>query len=102
MIDLAVDRVHLEKAIARARDQHVLIPTFSQIAEPDSIPGKVVRRLERLGLWDIDPLNLFRIGFSPSDRRASTASTSPASPAWKTCCRPSSSPRPWNSPATMS
>lgn len=51
----------LNKTIARCRERRVLIPTFEQMRHPEKIPGQVKRRLKKIGLWDIDPLNLFRI-----------------------------------------
>ena len=51
----------LEKAVARCRQRGVLIPTFAQMRDPSLIPGAVKERLAKVGLWDIDPVNLFRI-----------------------------------------
>jgi cysteine synthase A len=59
-----IERIHepvLKKAIARARERGIILPTFAQQRDPAKIPAKVVARLKKLGLWDIDPLNLFRI-----------------------------------------
>jgi cysteine synthase A len=59
-----IERIHeptLKKAIARARERGVILPTFAQQKDPSKIPAKVVAKLKKLGLWDIDPLNLFRI-----------------------------------------
>ncbi|OGS06359.1 MAG: pyridoxal-5-phosphate-dependent protein subunit beta [Elusimicrobia bacterium RIFOXYA12_FULL_51_18] len=51
----------LEKTLARCRERGVIIPTFSQMAEPARIPKSVKDRLKPVGLWDMDPVNLFRI-----------------------------------------
>src|SRR5450759_2083705 len=59
----SVREARLKKAIQRARERVVLIPTFRQMIDPDLIPGKVKRKLAEVGLWDIDPVNLFRIGW---------------------------------------
>ncbi|MCA9595827.1 MAG: pyridoxal-phosphate dependent enzyme [Myxococcales bacterium] len=61
MIDLTVDPKGLEKAVARAREKNILIPTFAQMADPKKIPAKIVEQLRGVGLWDVNPLNLFRI-----------------------------------------
>ncbi|HMP77804.1 MAG TPA: pyridoxal-phosphate dependent enzyme [Kiritimatiellia bacterium] len=53
--------VVLKKAIARARERGVVLPTFAQQKDPSTVPPKILARLKTLGLWDIDPANLFRI-----------------------------------------
>jgi cysteine synthase len=61
VIDLTVDPQGLESAIKRAREKNIIIPTLKQQQNPDLIPETIVSRLKNIGLWDIDPLNLFRI-----------------------------------------
>jgi cysteine synthase len=61
VIDLTVVPDALERAVKRAREKSILIPTFKQQKDPGRIPDAVVSRLKKVGLWDIDPLNLFRI-----------------------------------------
>jgi cysteine synthase A len=61
MIDLTVDEAQLGGAVQRARERGIVIPTFAQMRDPRLIPEHVRRRLGETGLWDIDPLNLFRI-----------------------------------------
>ena len=39
----------------------IILPTFEQQRNPDLIPEKIKSRLKDVGLWDINPLNLFRI-----------------------------------------
>ncbi|MGH2537732.1 MAG: pyridoxal-phosphate dependent enzyme [Candidatus Promineifilaceae bacterium] len=63
MIDLTIDESGLRRATARARERGVRIPTFKQMAEPERIPAEVRGRLANLGLWQLDPLNLFRINW---------------------------------------
>ncbi|MCH7871725.1 MAG: pyridoxal-phosphate dependent enzyme, partial [Planctomycetes bacterium] len=36
-------------------------PTFAQLKDPTTIPDSIKQRLSGVGLWDVDPLNLFRI-----------------------------------------
>ncbi|HSM02248.1 MAG TPA: pyridoxal-phosphate dependent enzyme [Acidimicrobiia bacterium] len=60
MID--VDEEVLRRAAARAAERGVVIPTFAQMIDPSGqVPDVIARRLRRIGLWDLDPLNLFRI-----------------------------------------
>jgi cysteine synthase A len=63
MIDLTTEPAGLERAVARARERDIVIPTFSQMRDPGLIPDSVVTGLESVGLWDLDPLNLFRISW---------------------------------------
>ncbi|HAF71278.1 MAG: Pyridoxal-5'-phosphate-dependent protein beta subunit [Acetothermia bacterium 64_32] len=62
MIDLRVDERQLERTARRARERGIIVPTFKQMREPDRyVPEKIKRRLGEIGLWDLHPLNLFRI-----------------------------------------
>ena len=61
MIDLTIHEDVLARAATRARQQNIVIPTFEQMRHPDRIPAGVVDALAGVGLWDVDPLNLFRI-----------------------------------------
>ena len=61
MIDLTVVPEALERAVKRAREKRIIIPTFKQQKDPGRIPEAIVSRLKNIGLWHIDPLNLFRI-----------------------------------------
>ncbi len=51
----------LQKTIKRCKEKAILIPTFAQMKDPSLIPDKVKKKLQPLGLWDVNPLNLFRI-----------------------------------------
>lgn len=61
MIDLTINNDILERAVQRAREKNIIIPTFKQQRNPELIPAKITEKLQNIGLWDIDPLNLFRI-----------------------------------------
>jgi len=56
-----VDHKVLEKAAARARERNIILPTLAEMKDPSLVPAKITDRLRDVGLWDIDPLNLFRI-----------------------------------------
>ena len=58
---LPVNEQVLAKTISRCRDRGILIPTIAQQKDPRKVPDKVKNRLKNIGLWDVDPLNLFRI-----------------------------------------
>ncbi len=55
------DEKALENALARFREREIVLPTFSQQKDPSLIPGKIKDKLKDIGLWEIHPLNLFRI-----------------------------------------
>ena len=61
MIDLTIRRESLDRNIKKARENNVIIPTIAQMQEPESIPGAIRDKLKNVGLWDVNPLNLFRI-----------------------------------------
>ena len=61
MIDLTIVPEALERAVKRAREKNIIIPTLKQQRDPGMIPAAIVSKLKDVGLWDIDPLNLFRI-----------------------------------------
>ncbi|MDR2909290.1 MAG: pyridoxal-5-phosphate-dependent protein subunit beta [Oscillospiraceae bacterium] len=62
MIDLSVNKETLKKNILRARERGVIIPSFRQMRNPvGEVPEKIKEKLKGVGMWDINPLNLFRI-----------------------------------------
>jgi cysteine synthase len=61
MIDLTVNENVLKSAVDRARERRFRIPTLKQMRDPGLIPDEVTNRLADVGLWDLDPLNLYRI-----------------------------------------
>jgi cysteine synthase A len=56
-----IDEAVLAKAAARCRERGIIIPTLAEQWNPALIPAKIRAHLPEVGLWDIDPLNLFRI-----------------------------------------
>jgi cysteine synthase len=69
LIDLTLhDTSKLDNAIQRAREQNIIIPTFKQMIDPSLIPSAITKRLEDVGLWDLNPLNLFRINWHNEPR----------------------------------
>ena len=61
MIDLTVNREALERNIQKARENKVVLPTYENMKHPETVPEKMKERLKSVGLWDVDPANLFRI-----------------------------------------
>ena len=60
-IDLSVIKDRRKRAIQRAREKNIIIPTYAQMKDPSKIPAKVKQELAKTGLWDVAPRNLFRI-----------------------------------------
>jgi cysteine synthase len=61
MIDLSVHKTVLEKNINKAREKGIIVPTFAQMKNPETVPAAVKERLKKTGLWDVESANLFRI-----------------------------------------
>ena len=60
-MNLEINEQVLERTVQRCRERGIIIPTFAQQKDPARVPAKIVERLRQVGLWDVDPLNLFRI-----------------------------------------
>ena len=63
MIDLTIHPERRQRAIQRVRERNIIIPTFSQMMNPELIPARVKEELSKVGLWDLNPRNLFRISW---------------------------------------
>ena len=61
MIDLTRNEAALARTVRRARERNIIIPTFAQMRDPHQIPDAVKAELAGVGLWDLNPRNLFRI-----------------------------------------
>jgi cysteine synthase len=51
------------KAAKLCKEKGITIPTFKQMQHPELIPDEIKDKLKDIGLWDINPLNLFRISW---------------------------------------
>jgi len=61
MLDLTVHPDRLERAVQRAKERNIVIPTFKQQINPQLVPDSIKANLKNVGLWDLNPVNLFRI-----------------------------------------
>jgi len=61
LIDLTVHSEQLERSAAQARQRGIVMPTFAQMKDPSLVPTSIADKLRDIGLWDLHPLNLFRI-----------------------------------------
>jgi len=60
-IDLTIHPDRLENSVKRARERNIIIPTFAEMRDPSRMPEKVKEELKDIGLWDVNPRNLYRI-----------------------------------------
>ncbi|MFA6003796.1 MAG: pyridoxal-phosphate dependent enzyme [Elusimicrobiota bacterium] len=51
----------LRKTLELCRKRNIVIPTFAQLRDPRLVPAGARAKLKKVGLWDVDPVNLFRI-----------------------------------------
>lgn len=60
-IDLTIYSDRLQRSLQRVRERKIIIPTMEQQKRPELIPVDIQQGLKNIGLWDLHPLNLFRI-----------------------------------------
>lgn len=58
-----IDHTVVKKTAARCKANGITIPTFAQMRDPETIPQSIKSKLPSVGLWDINPLNLYRISW---------------------------------------
>ncbi|MFA6775414.1 MAG: pyridoxal-phosphate dependent enzyme [Sphaerochaetaceae bacterium] len=61
LINLDVKPEIRAKNVKLCREKGILLPTFKQMCDPSTIPEETQRKLKGVGLWDVNPLNLYRI-----------------------------------------
>jgi cysteine synthase len=62
MINLKLNEEIIKKNAQRAKEKHIIYPTFKQMLNPNEyVPENIKKELTNIGLWDINPTNLFRI-----------------------------------------
>ena len=72
-----IDHNVLRRTVQRAKERGVILPTFAQQKNPKLVPAKIQEKLKKIGLQDVNPLNLFRITWKnePEDRADSAKAT---------------------------
>lgn len=70
MIDVRIHEEQLRRTVERAREKQIIMPTFAEMRNPELVPASVKERLKGIGLWDLDPLNLFRITWKNEAKKA--------------------------------
>ncbi len=51
----------LENTVRRCRERDIIIPTYREMVDPGLVPAGIRGELRDIGLWDLNPRNLFRI-----------------------------------------
>ncbi len=61
IIDKITNEKNLENAVKRFKEKGIILPTFEQQRNPELIPQNIKDKLKDISLWEVNPLNLFRI-----------------------------------------
>lgn len=68
-----VDKSTRSRAVAQLRELGIVLPTFSQVAQPSKIPPRLSERLQGVGPDDASPDNLWRIHwYNAEDQKSRT------------------------------
>jgi len=71
LADTVQNQGHLDEAIKIFGERKIILPTFSQLSQPWTIPKEIQEKLKSVGPDDKDPLNLFRIHwYNGKDRKS--------------------------------
>ena len=54
---------YLQKTIERCKRQQIVLPTFNELKNPETISESVQKKLEKIDLQELNSLNLFRINW---------------------------------------
>jgi cysteine synthase len=68
------DRGTYDRAVGWFREARILLPTFAQLAAPDTVPAGIRQQLKAVHADDADPRNLFRVHwYNDRDRTGQAA-----------------------------
>lgn len=59
--EMKINEGVLKKTVQRCKDRNIIIPTFAQQRDPETIPQAIRDELKNIKLWESHPRNLFRI-----------------------------------------
>ena len=51
----------IRKNVERCREKGILLPTFREMINPSLVSDEIKSKLRNIGLWDVNPSNLYRI-----------------------------------------
>ncbi len=61
LINLNVNPEVRAKNVKRCKEKGILLPTFKEMINPSLVSEDIKKKLDNTGLWDVDPVNLYRI-----------------------------------------
>ena len=64
-----------DSTLERFRERKIVLPTFSQLENPHTIPSNIIEELKKISPDEAHPLNLFRIHWYNDKTRTSMVST---------------------------
>jgi len=70
MLDFTINDKGLKNNIERAKEKKIILPTYEQMIHPERVPEKILDKLKDTGLWDLDPVNLFRISWKNEQKES--------------------------------
>ncbi|WP_100065173.1 pyridoxal-phosphate dependent enzyme [Miniphocaeibacter massiliensis] len=63
LLNLKVNEEKRKEVAKYAKERGIRIPTLAQMKDPSKIPADVKEKLKTVGLWDVNPLNLYRVSW---------------------------------------
>lgn len=69
MIDLTMNEEQLIKTAIKCKEQGIILPTFQQMKNPETIPLDIQNELKNIGLWDVHSRNLFRVNWQNEPKK---------------------------------
>ncbi|MPM35428.1 hypothetical protein SDC9_82020 [bioreactor metagenome] len=63
MIDLTIHKEGRARAVKKAKERGFVVPTLRQMYDPSAVPEEILGKLAKTGLWEVDPVNMFRISW---------------------------------------
>lgn len=61
LINLNVNEEVRARNVKLCKEKGIILPTFKQMVNPSTVPAEIKEKLAKTGLWDVNPVNLFRI-----------------------------------------
>ncbi|MBF9015749.1 MULTISPECIES: pyridoxal-phosphate dependent enzyme [unclassified Oceanispirochaeta] len=61
MIDFTVNKDIQKHNAEYCKSKGIKLPTYAMMKNPELVPDEAKEKLKKTGLWDIDPVNLYRI-----------------------------------------
>jgi len=61
LINLNVNPEVRAKNIQRCKEKGIVLPTFKEMIDPTLVKDDIKKKLDDAGLWDVDPINLYRV-----------------------------------------